>query len=349
MTSTAAHHAIDITGGRINLHIFTGNVSMDVVANTHLESLPTMLTPFLPPQDNFQDITLDNSNHNFSTDERSISSNNQEWATQTSLTMAISSVSDESSNFQDRVASSEDLISGNIPDSAFTIPLTLSTIEPTGTVSFLFPEQSLTTLLTNRTILKSSSSTENTYPSHSENTSQISPNTEVTKAERPNTAVNMFSWLKVEETVAASVILRNTSPVTSSEMLSTLRTTYSSPSLLLTAVTSSSPTTVLPTIPLIPVETLTNNQTSEIIISVPVTSRIPESFISTSSIAGSDVVTKVVFSEKKYPVQENREYVQTDFIEFSWDTITESSVPMTTTATVIVTTVRTGRYYCILY
>ncbi|VBB29294.1 unnamed protein product [Acanthocheilonema viteae] len=336
MASTAAHHAIDIIGGRINLHVFTGNVSMDIVANTHLASLPTMLTPFLTPPNNFQDITMDNFNLDFLIDERNNGSNNLVTVTQTPLTVANSSVSHESSNFRDGVALTKDVTYGNTLEPAFTIPSTLSTIKSTGTISLVFPEQSSTIMLkTGRTTSKPLSSTERTPPSHSENASHTSFITEATKTERIDTSIDTANWLKVDGTTTASIILLNTSTVTSSDMLSI----YSSPSFLLTAATSSSPTTVRPAIPLIPLKTLTSSRTSEIIISsIPITSRIPQSFISTSTTNGSGDVTEVMVSEKKYPDEEN---VQTDFIEFSWDSIADSSIPIIATSTVISTAAHT--------
>ncbi|CAG9541094.1 unnamed protein product [Cercopithifilaria johnstoni] len=341
MVSTAAHHAVDIIGGRINLHVFTGNVSMDIVANTHSESLPTMLTPFLTPQDNFQDITVDNFNHNFPTNERNISSNNPLSATQIPLTMASSSVLNESSDFQNEVTSTEDHIYGNILEPVFAIPPTLPTIKPASTISLIFSQQSSMTTLTSKAASKPLSSAENT--SLFENTLLTNFITEATKMERTGTSIDTRSWPKVEETTAASIILLNTSTVTSYDTSSTSRTTYSSSSFLLTAVTSSSPTNILPTIPVIPVKTLTSSRTSEIIISsLPVTSRISQSFTSTSTTGGSGDVTEVMVSEKKYPDEKNREYVQTDFIEFSWGSIAESGILITTTATAIATTARTG-------
>lgn len=348
MASTAEHHVVDITGGKINLHVFTGNVSMDIVANTHSESLPTMLTPFRTPQDNFQNITMDNSDRNFPTGEPNNSSNKSVLATQTPLTMISHSVLDESNDFQVGVtATTGDHIDESI-EPAFTIPLlpwlTLSSIKPTDTVSLVFPELSTTTVLTNRTTSKPLSSAENIAPSHSENTSYVTFITEATKTERIGTSIDTP---KVGETTTAPIILVNSSTVASSDTSSRLRTAYSSSSLL-TTVTSSmllgSPATMLSTIPLIPVKTLTSSRTTDIIISsMPVTS-LPQSFISTSTTSSSSSVTEVVVSEKEYSNDENPEYVQTDFIEFSWDNIAESSIPITTTTTMIAITAHTGGF-----
>lgn len=181
MSSTAAHHAVDIIGGRINLHVSTGNVSMDIVANTHLEPIPTMLTPFITPQDDF--------NHNFPIDERNISSSNKALATQVPLTST--SVLDESNGFQDRVVSTEGHIDENIP------PFTLSTVKPAGTIG-----QSSTTALTSKPL----SSAENT-PSHSDTTSQTSSITEATKTKRIDISIDTFSSSKIERTTVASIFL----------------------------------------------------------------------------------------------------------------------------------------------
>ncbi|VDK71992.1 unnamed protein product [Litomosoides sigmodontis] len=312
MASTAAHHAVDIIGGRINLHVFTGNVSMDIVANTHLEPMPTMLTPFLTPPDDFH--------HNFPIDKRNISSSDIASATQIPLTVTSASVLDETNGFQDRVVSTEGHIDGNIP------PFTLSTVRSTGTIG-----QSPTTVLTSKPL----SSAKSTPPSHSENDSHTSSIAEATKTERIDFSTNTFSSPEIKGTTVASIFLPNTSTMTSGAS-SALRTTYFSPSFLLTAVTSSSPATILTAIPLIPVKTLTSSRISEIIVSsVPVSSRIPQpSSTSTTSVSG-DVIEDVV-SEMKQPDGENH----TDFIEFSWDNIAENGIPTTTTATSIPSTTR---------
>uniref|UniRef100_A0A0R3RWR3 Protein kinase domain-containing protein n=1 Tax=Elaeophora elaphi TaxID=1147741 RepID=A0A0R3RWR3_9BILA len=326
MASTAAHHAVDIIGGRINLHVFTGNVSIDIVANTHVESLPTMLTPFPIPQNNFQDITMDNFNHNFSMNERNKASNKVP-VTSMPITMASSPVSDESSDFQAGVASTENYVYENIPD-----------IKSTGTISLVFPERSSANILTSRTTLRPLNSVESSSASHSGNTSHTSFISESTKTEQIGTPIDTFSWPKVEETTAASSISRSTS-TTFSETLSTLWTIDSSRLFSLAAVTSSmfssSPTTIPSAIPVTSVKTLTSNRTSKIIIGrVPVTSRISQPLISTSKINPSGDITAVTVFGKNYPEEENRENVQTDFIEFSWDSIAESK----TTTTVIATT-----------
>ncbi|EFO27331.2 hypothetical protein LOAG_01149 [Loa loa] len=339
MTSTAAQHAVDIIGGRISLQVFTGNVSMHIVANTHLESLPTMLTPFLTSQDHFQDIIVDNFNYNFPADELNNSSDNTVSATQVPLTMAVHSVSDENSDFQAGVATATDRhIYESITESAFTIPLlpllTLSTTKHTDTVSLVFPEQSSSTVLTSKTTSMPLTSSGSTALSYFDNTSLISFITGATKMEQVSTSMNVPSWPKVGETTAASIVSLNTSTVASSATMKTNSsfTLTSVPSSML----SSSPATLLSAISLIPVETLTTSRSS-----MPVISRIPQSFISTSTTSSFGNVNEVVVSDKEYPDDVNREYVQTDFIEFSWDNVAESSIPITTTAIVIVTTVHT--------
>ncbi|VDM12234.1 unnamed protein product, partial [Wuchereria bancrofti] len=252
MASTASHHAVDITGGRINLQVFSGNVSLDILANNHLESLPTMLTPFLTPQDHFQNTTLDNFDHNFSTDEQDNSSNKTVLPTQVPFTMAS-----VSSDFQTGIVTTTDRhIYGSIPESAFTIPLLPQ-------LTLVFPESSSTALTSSKT-LTSSSSTESTALSHSENISLTSFIAEATETERIGTSTNVPSWPKVVETTTTSIISPDTSTVASSGTLSTLRTISSSSSFTLTAMPSSllpnSLVTILPTIPLIPIKTLITNR-----------------------------------------------------------------------------------------
>lgn len=68
MTLIASHHAVDITGGTTNLHVRTGNVSVDVIANEHPEPMSTMLTPFRTSWDNFHGFepVSDMPSYNFS-------------------------------------------------------------------------------------------------------------------------------------------------------------------------------------------------------------------------------------------------------------------------------------------
>uniref|UniRef100_A0A1I8E8K2 Uncharacterized protein n=1 Tax=Wuchereria bancrofti TaxID=6293 RepID=A0A1I8E8K2_WUCBA len=336
MASTASHHAVDITGGRINLQVFSGNVSLDILANNHLESLPTMLTPFLTPQDHFQNTTLDNFDHNFSTDEQDNSSNKTVLPTQVPFTMAS-----VSSDFQTGIVTTTDRhIYGSIPESAFTIPLLPQ-------LTLVFPESSSTALTSSKT-LTSSSSTESTALSHSENISLTSFIAEATETERIGTSTNVPSWPKVVETTTTSIISPDTSTVASSGTLSTLRTISSSSSFTLTAMPSSllpnSLVTILPTIPLIPIKTLITNRTAEVIISsvpVPITSHIPQSLISASTASSPGNVTEIVGSGKEYPNDENRDYVQTEFIEFSWGNVAENSVPNAVATTMIAATTHT--------
>lgn len=336
MASTASHHAVDITGGKINLQVFTGNVSVDVVANNHLESLPTMLTPFLTPQDHFQDTTLNNFDHNFPTDERDNNSNKTVLATQIPFIMA-----NVSSDFQTGVAATTDRhIYESIPESAFMTPLLPQ-------LTLIFPESSSTILTRNKTST-SSSSTESTALSYSENTSLTSFIAEATETEQIGTWTNVPSWPKVLETTMTSIISLDTSTVASSGTLSTLRTISSSSSFTLTAMLSSllssSLVTIVPTIPLIPIKTLITNRTAEVIISsmpVPITSHIPQSVINASTASNPGDVTEIVVSEKEYPNDENRDYVQTEFIEFSWGNVAGNSVPITMPTTMIATTTHT--------
>ncbi|VDK65576.1 unnamed protein product [Onchocerca ochengi] len=330
MASTAAHHAVDIIGGRINLDVFTGNISMNIIADTHLESLPTMITPFLTPQDNFEDIRIDDSNRNFPTDEQN-SSNDSVSATQVPFTMVSHSVSNENSDFRAKVTAATD---DYIPESAFTIPLLfLSTIKPTSTVSLVPPEPSLATILPRRTTSTPLSSTRSTALSYSEKiTSHISFITKTTSTERISTLMDTSNWPKVDETTADT---SNTSTVAPSSMLPTLLTVYSSPSFSPTdmpsSILSSSSATMFSSIPDIPVRTLTSSRTVEITISnMSVTSLIPQSFTSTSIINSSGSIPG-----NEYTDDENNENVQTDLIEFSWDNFGESSIPITTTTTVI--------------
>ncbi|VDO65311.1 unnamed protein product [Onchocerca flexuosa] len=342
MASTAAHHAMEIIGGRISLNVFTGNISMNIIAHTHLEYLPTMMTPFLTPQDNFEDIRIDDSNRNFPTDGQS-SSNNSVSVTQVPFTMVSHSVSNENSNFRAEVTATT---YDHIPESALTIPLlSLSTIKPTSTVSLVFPEPSLATILPSRTTSTPLSSTRSTALSYFEEiTSHIRFITKTIKTVRLGTSMDTSHWPKIDETTADTT---NTSTVAPSSILSTLMTVHSSPSFSLTDVPSSmlssSSATMFSNVPQSPVGTLTSSRTAEIMIgNISVTSLIPQSFTSTSITNSSGSI-----SGNEYTDDENNKNVQTDLIEFSWDNIGKNSIPLTTTTTVIATMAHTGKFYLI--
>uniref|UniRef100_A0A915Q213 Uncharacterized protein n=1 Tax=Setaria digitata TaxID=48799 RepID=A0A915Q213_9BILA len=277
MASTASYHVIDINGGRTNLHIFTGNISMDIVANADLEPSPTMLTPFPTPQDKFQNIRVDNSSYNFSTAQRNSNNNNRVSITHSQHAMASQSVSYEEVIFVTKATSS--------------------------------------------------------------------PETESSK--RTSTAKNTSNCSTVG-TTAKSIILLNKSSLASLGKLPTLETLYSSTSFALTTVasnvSSSSTVTVLPNIPFNPGMTLTRDQLVESIthMDLPKTSRSIQSFTGTSTTSNSGV-TKAVVSGKESDVEtwetdESGGNDQTNFIEFNWDKVADSSSAARTTTAVVSTT-----------
>ncbi|VDN04220.1 unnamed protein product [Thelazia callipaeda] len=286
MALKASHHDMDIIGGKTNLHLFTGNISIDITANADLESLPTMLALFSTPDDNFEDIGPIIDSINGFTIPSKIYSN----TTLQSPTLVSQTISDKANSSEFEIIKLQNKSSlENTPDVFSTFDFLFEI-----TTSTTIFEYSTLTIPFQKTTLWLSNFTESSTLLHYEKTSQIGDEDIMTSVDQKNateiTAITADEpYLSVQNSMTSitsspnisSTISFNYSMISTSQIISNV----SQPLIVVPSTTLSNiEVTVQSIIPLIPVTTFISTEiTRTVITDIPPTFGTEQMSTSTAS------------------------------------------------------------------
>ncbi|VDK39277.1 unnamed protein product [Gongylonema pulchrum] len=356
MTSTASHHSVDIIGGKTSLHAYTGNVSMDIFANAYLEPVPTMLTLFPTPFDNFGGIgpVLGNLSYSHTNGQNLATDDLVQPSVPVPSTAFFHSTSTRASSSSTHVAASSSSSVGG--DGAEPVP-TRSTATDSwiklinSSTSVLSLSTSYPSTVSPTTIFTSSSASPTATVSSSANNLQMGEFSGSTIT--PFTTVEQSRTSQSSMSVATSTALRTTAGAAATS--TSIPTIIQSPAMILTSgplhltasIASATPLTTTTNLPFTE-STISLTAAGAIVTGAPLFT-LPQPSKSSSTTSSTNHTSRTVSIGEadsvggSWAIDENQDSNQTEFVEISWDTIAQSIASTTMTAGTI--TVHQGNAY----